>query len=189
MDQLININQLEFLTQLGREQETVNILGTTFTFQTLTVDENTEAFETPSKENYIDDIAKFNAMRIEILSRAIVGINNIAIPEKMKGNVKKLLKRSQQAALNKLFESYQSLVSRQEKNISDAEAGIKPPGQIDRMAAVVPAPPATVLVPELAPEAPPAPPENSEKQPEEPEGPVNIALDSVNPSNLMGPNK
>ena len=104
MDQLLNIGQLEFLTRLGREEDTVEILGTKFSFKTLTVEESTNAFEAPNKQNFKDDLAKFNAFRIEVLTRAVLKINELIIPDTMREKVKALLQRSQQAIINKLFD-------------------------------------------------------------------------------------
>lgn len=181
MDQLINIAQLDFLTKLGREEDTIEILGTKFAFRTLTVDENTQSFETPTKEQYQDDIAKFNAMRIEVLSRAITRINNLVIPDSMRLRVKEILKKAQQLTLNKLFDAYQNLVKKQEDKFKNANEKLDDQvpetgsGQTTPTLINMPPPPAIEI----------AAPEKMTQNLENDEESTNI----VDPSSLMGPKK
>ena len=180
MEQLLNIKQLEFLTKLGMEEDTVEILGTQFTFKTLTVDENTQSFETPTREKYEDDIAKFNAMRIEVLSRAIVKVNNLVIPPDFKERMKEMLKRSQQLTLNKLFEVYQNLVNKQDKKFGVATENLNSqlPNNTVNMNTNAPTPPPNIPVP---------PPQIQVAV--LPSPPADEPVDIVSPSNLMGPKK
>lgn len=173
MDQLLNIKQLEFLTKLGREEDTVDLMGTKVTFRTLTVDENTQSFEAPTKEKYEDDIARFNAMRIEVLSRAIIKVDNYPVTPDFKGRMKELLKNSQQLTLNKLFEVYQELVKKQEEKFNNASNKIE--GQVPNEAPPPPPqPPPAVSMPLPRPTAAQA---------------ADEPVDIVNPDNLLGPKR
>lgn len=182
MQEFVNTKQLEFLMQLGQEEETVNILGTKFTFRTLTVDENSQAFENPSKENLMDETAKYNSMRIEVLARAIMRINDIAIPDTMKDKVKIILRRSQQAALNRLWACYVQLLERQDKKFKGEEEELDkqtPSGTVQ-----MPRPPEAIAAPVPPPPAAPvAPPRRVVAMQEDEDG----AVDLVNPNDLVGP--
>lgn len=174
MQELLNIRQLEFLTKLGAEETTIDILGTKFRFRTLNVEENTQAFELPTKEKYEDDIAKFNAMRVEILSRAVISINEYEIPENFRDQLRMILKRMQQGALNKLFAAYQELVGKQETRLSHAEKQA-----IAGTAAQV------VELPTSTEEKEEKPAEEPVERPKK-TGAVNIAVDMVDPGDLAG---
>lgn len=197
MDQLLNIGQLEFLTRLGREEETVDILGTKFFFKTLTVEESTQAFEAPVKQNFKDDLAKFNAFRIEVLTKAILQINTLVIPDHMRDKVKALLQRSQQVVINKLFDAYQELLDKQGKKFTTAESDVEkqvPAASVpiaeNVTSPIAPRPPATVVnwptTPPAVQEQTPTRIESLSQTEEEPdESETNI----IDPSTLMGPKK
>jgi hypothetical protein len=172
---LINLSQLEFLTKLGMQEDTVDILGTKFSFRTLTVDESTQSFEAPAKEKYEDEIAKFNAMRIEVLSKAITKINNLTIPENFRDRLKIMLKKSQQVALNKLFDAYAKLVEKQDQKFQDAEKSVKeqaPPMPPDNIEHLTTQTLETVVKPET--------------QPIMSDAPADEPISIVNPNQLFG---
>lgn len=176
--ELLNIHQLEFLTKLGMEEDTTEVMGIKFTLRTLTVEENNISYENPTKEYPEDGVARFNMMRIELLSRSITKINGSFVPENMHEKVKMILRKSQQLALNKLWDLYTQLVAKQAKKFEESEVALNeqvPPTPADVSPVVqMPAPPV----------------QQEAKKPivqnmGDSDQPINI----VNPGNLMGQKK
>jgi len=178
MAQLLNLNQLDFLLRLGCEEETVDLLGTKFMFRTLSVEDTTESFASSIKQTTEDGVPRLNALRLEVLSRAIVRINDLPITDTFRDRFKDKLKKMQQIALAKLFDEYQKLAKRQEDKFKteDEDLEAQVPAQVSSASVVS-------ITPQEEPETPSA--EKMVKPSPKTDEPVNI----INPQNILSPRK
>lgn len=77
---------LEQLVYLGRATETVEVLGLTIVFRTLTGSEKTDMLDASSSYR---DFARINSMRNETLYRSIVSLNGIPLLEIFEAQLEK----------------------------------------------------------------------------------------------------
>lgn len=107
---------LEDLIFVGQLEETFKMFGKTWKIRTLTSEEQIEA--TASTAGY-DNLARINALKIEILGYALTQIDNVELndPEETVEFIKKL----PTTVVNSLFAKYEELQDRQDKVLEELD--------------------------------------------------------------------
>ena len=105
---------LEDLIFLGRIEDEVTILGKKWKLATLTSE---EYVETTNNTAHYDTISRIYSLKIEILSRALKGIDDIVLDDA--AETLELENKLQPALVNKLYEKYEEMQIKQNSSLED----------------------------------------------------------------------
>lgn len=108
---------LDQLVRLGKVEDEVEIASFKFKLTTLSSVENAEVMALTS--NIKEDEVKFSTLRLELLGRAIVSVNDVALESLYVGTetvkIKRkleILKALQQTVINSLWEAYDKIINK-----------------------------------------------------------------------------
>lgn len=107
---------LQDLIFLGRVEKEVTVFGKKWKMITLDSDEHLKA--TNSTGNY-DNLSRLYALKVEILSRAIQGIDGIVIEDEIEG--RELVTKLQPPVVNKLYDEYEKMQQKQNDSLNELD--------------------------------------------------------------------
>jgi DNA-binding HxlR family transcriptional regulator len=107
---------LQDLVFIGATEDTVKAFGRDWKLKTLTSEEHLEATNATGD---FDTLTRIYALKMEILSRSLKGINDVELIDK--NEAREVIKQLQPPIVNKLYEEYEKLQKKQNDSLSDLE--------------------------------------------------------------------
>lgn len=107
---------LEDLVFLGQMEDTFTLLGKTWKITTVSSDEQLSA---TSRTSSYDNLARLNALKIEILSFALKQVDGIELKDS--DETGEFVRRLPQPIINAIFEKYEDLATKQAEALEEVE--------------------------------------------------------------------